>query len=513
MNSKNPVVDLYPAAGECCERADVQASSGVETPPVSLSLTAEDVAVLHGRVRRRRAEVSLVEFTRQAWPIIEPTTEFRDGWHIRMIAEHLEAVYPGNEIRDLIICVPPRHMKSILASVLWPTWVWIQCPSFRWLTASYAGNLAVRDALKSRRILESQWFRSHWDNRFRMTGDQNVKARYENDATGYRIATSVGGGVTGEGGDCLICDDPHNLIEIHSRQSRDTVSRWWDEVMSTRRNDPSSSSRVLIMQRAHTDDLVGRLRGRGYTELILPAEAPRAISMRFPITGDTIDRQAGDILWPEQFDAEAIADTKRNLGSRAASAQLQQEPVPEGGSIIRREWWRYFKQGSEPRFDYVIQSWDTAFKTANASDWSVCTTIGVSDTQGAFVLDRWRARVEFPELKRAAVALFDSAKPVAVWIEDKASGQSLIQELQRETNIPIVAIEVDRDKIARVNAISPVIEAGKVHFPEGVGWAQEIVDEFAAFPDGLHDDQVDSLTQALMKIFLEKRLTPRIRRL
>jgi len=513
LETTAPAADSRPGVGEGCERAVVSASSGADAPPASL--TAEDVAVLHSRVRERLAEISLVEFTRQAWHIIEPTTPYCDGWHIRMVAEHLEAVFPGEEIRDLIICIPPRHMKSILASVLWPAWVWIRWPSFRWITASYAGNLSVRDAVKTRRVLESGWFMSRWGDRFRMTSDQNVKTRYENDQTGYRIATSVDGSATGEGGDCIICDDPHNIQQIHSQTYRENVWTWWSNVMSTRRNDPNKSSRVIIMQRAHTDDLVGRLRGQGYTELILPAEAPTRVSMHFPVSGDEFVRNPGDLLWPEKFDKPALEELKKesNLGSRGASAQLQQEPVPEGGSIVRREWWKWYGKDALPQFDFVVQTWDTAFKTASASDWSVGITIGYVEGGGAFVLDRWRARVEFPDLKRAALAAFDKYKPVAVWIEDKASGQSLIQELKRETAMPILPISVDRDKVARVNAISPVIEAGLVHLPEGVAWAQELVDEFASFPDGAHDDQVDSLSQALQKIFLEKRLTPRIRRL
>src|SRR5579872_44415 len=180
---------------------------------------------------------SLAEFVRVAWPIVEPSTPFVPGWHIDAIIEHLEAVTRG-QIRNLLINVPPRHMKSLLVSVFWPPWEWIRWPERRWLFSSYAASLSIRDSLKCRRLIESPWYQRLWGERFALTGDQNTKGRFDNDRSGYRLATSVGGAATGEGGDRLVCDDPHSVNEVESDSVRNSTNGWFDIVMATRVNDP-----------------------------------------------------------------------------------------------------------------------------------------------------------------------------------------------------------------------------------------------------------------------------------
>jgi len=218
-----------------------------------------------------REEPSLYEFVRQAWHVLEPSTEYVDGWHIRTMCEHLEAVSDGR-IRDLLINVPPRHMKSLTASVFWPCWVWTKNPERRWLYCSYAQRLATRDSLKCRRLITSPWYQRNWGHVFRLMGDQNEKARFENDRTGYRLATSVHGSNTGEGADIIVCDDPHNIRERESEVKREAVLMWWDEVMSTRLNNPQTGARVIVMQRLHERDLSGHVIEKGgWDHLCLPA--------------------------------------------------------------------------------------------------------------------------------------------------------------------------------------------------------------------------------------------------
>ena len=192
----------------------------------------------------------LREFVRQAWAVVEPATPFVPGWHIDAIVEHLDAV-SRRQIRNLLINVPPRHMKSLLVSVFWPAWEWIRWPERRWLYSSYAASLSIRDSIKCRRLLESPWYQERWADRFALTSDQNTKGRFENSRTGYRLATSVGGAATGEGGDRIVCDDPHNVQEAESDPIRKGTLDWWDVVMSTRVNDPRSAAKVVVMQRCH----------------------------------------------------------------------------------------------------------------------------------------------------------------------------------------------------------------------------------------------------------------------
>jgi hypothetical protein len=219
----------------------------------------------------RRAEGSLYEFLKQAWHVLEPGTTYVDGWHIKAISDHLEAVTDGR-IRKLLINIPPRHMKSLTVAVMWPCWVWIHKPGMRWIFCSYAQRLATRDSLKRRRLIQSPWYQGNWGHRFRLTGDQNEKARFENTATGYCLATSVGGANTGEGADVIVCDDPHNVRDRQSEVMLDKTITWWDEVMSTRLNNPNTGARVIVMQRLHERDLSGHvLQKGGWDHLCLPA--------------------------------------------------------------------------------------------------------------------------------------------------------------------------------------------------------------------------------------------------
>lgn len=291
----------------------------------------------------RRAEHALGSFIRQAWPVLEPGTAFVPGWHLDAIVEHLEAVSRG-QIRNLLINLPPRHMKSLSVSVFWPVWEWVSNPRRRWLYSSYALSLSVRDSLKCRRLITSDWFQFRWGNRFSLTGDQNAKMRFDNDRMGYRIATSVGGAATGEGGDVVCVDDPHAVQETESRAVREATLLWWDQTMSTRLNDPKSGARVMVMQRLHERDLAGHvLEQGGYVHLCLPAEFEPArrcltdIGWQDPRTAD------GELLWPARVGPAEIAEFRRRLGPVGYAGQFQQRPAPAEGARFHAEWFRYYK--------------------------------------------------------------------------------------------------------------------------------------------------------------------------
>jgi predicted phage terminase large subunit-like protein len=476
---------------------------------------------LADEIDRELGARSLAEFVRLAWAVVEPSTPFVDGWHIGAIVEYLEAIARG-QIRNLLINVPPRHMKSLLVSVFWPAWEWLLHPERRWLYSSYGAQLSIRDSLKCRRLIESPWYQRLWGHSFALTSDQNTKGRFDNNRSGYRLATSVGGAATGEGGDRIVCDDPHNVQEAESDSVRKGTLDWFDVVMSTRVNDPKTAAKVVVMQRCHQRDLSGHLLEQGGWELLcLPAEyegPTRATSIGWSDPRE----QPGELLWPERFGPQEIASLKGSLGSYAAAGQLQQRPSPAGGGIFKRHWFRYFQprdanlppvivrllDGTHRSIDAIeaprlvdeqIQSWDCSFKDLDTSDYVVGQ---VWARLGAIFLlgDQIRARMDCPATVKAVRDLTEKwPGTVAKLIEDKANGSAVIQMLQHE--IPgILPVNPSGGKVARAQAISPLVEAGNVYLPhpDYAPWVNDFIEECAQFPNGAHDDQVDAMTQALL---------------
>jgi len=450
-------------------------------------------------IRTEKARRHLRDFMRLAWHVVEPATPFVPGWHLDAICEHLEAV-AGGQIRNLVINMPPRHAKSLTVAVFWPAWEWIDHPERRWLFASYADSLSLRDSVKCRRLIESPWYQERWGDRFRMAGDQNAKGRFENDKTGYRLASSVGGAVTGEGGDRVVVDDPHNVREIPSTTVRQAVLEWWDQAMSTRLNDPKTGARVIVMQRLHESDLSGHVLAQGgYDHLCLPAEyeGRRIVTS---IGWSDPRHETGELLWSDRFGPDELTTLKRSLGSYGAAGQLQQRPSPQEGGVFKRTWWRFYDRLPE-RFDEIIQSWDMTFKKADDNDFvagHVWGRIGAD----CYLLDRVHERMGFVETQRSVRAL--TAKwPTALTklIEDKANGPAIIDSLGREIG-GFIPVEPEGGKEARAAAVSPMVEAGNVWLPspEIAPWVTEVIEESAAFPNAAHDDDVDAMSQALRRL-------------
>lgn len=451
-----------------------------------------------GLIDKELAKRSLSEFTRQAWHVVEPSTEFVSGWHLEAINEHLEAVTNG-QIRNLLINMPPRHMKSLAVSVFWPCWEWATRPERRWLFASYAASLSIRDSVKCRRLIQSPWYQRNWGDRYKLTGDQNAKERYENDKTGYRLATSVGGAATGEGGDRIVIDDPHNVREAESETIRQAAVDWFWESMSTRLNDPKTGARVVVMQRVHAKDLSGSiLEHGGFDHLCLPAEYEG--TNRVTSIGWSDPRSSpGDLLWPDRFGADELTDLKRSLGSYGTAGQLQQRPSPAEGGLFKRDWWKFYRE--RPRkFDEVVQSWDCTFKDLQSSDYVVGLVVGRIGAD-KYVLDMTRDRMGIGATMQAIRSM--SAKwpeSTAKLVEDKANGSAVIELLKHE--IPgLIPVNPEGGKVVRAQAVSPEVEAGNVFLPDPTiaPWVHDFVEECAAFPNGANDDQVDALTQALVR--------------
>ena len=444
------------------------------------------------------AEKSLREFIKQAWHIVEPIAPYVEGWHIDSLCEHLEAVSAG-QITRLLVNEPPRTMKSGLISVFWPTWEWATRPTTRWMFSSYSSGLSTRDSLRCRRIIESRWYQERWGNVYRLTGDQNVKTRYENDKAGYRLATSVGGSVVGEGADILVADDPNNLDEIHSDPVREGVNRWLDEVWSTRMNDPKTGRQVVVQQRGHERDATGHLLSQDvkWEHICLPMEFD---GKRRSTSLGAYDprKEAGELLWPERFDAVSLKELKTRLGSYGAAGQLQQTPSPAGGGILKRECWKYYKALPE-KFDEIILSFDMTFKKMTDSDYVVGQGWGRKGADKYLLPVMIRERMGFAASCQAVRNLKGTyPKATAVLVEDKANGPAVIETLTKE--IPgIIAIEPEGGKEARAFAIQPQQEAGNLYLPDpGIAsWVEEFVGECTSFPRGANDDQVDACTQAV----------------
>jgi predicted phage terminase large subunit-like protein len=296
-----------------------------------------------------------------------------------------------------------------------------------------------------------------------------------------------GGAITGRGADLLVIDDPiKDADEARSDLVRKGLHDWYSHVAYTRLQPMAAI--VLIQTRWHEDDLAGwLLREHG-------AEQWEVVSFPAVAETDEVFRRAGEALWPEKFPLERLTRIRAAIGGAAWASLYQQRPSAAEGAIFRRDWWQRFRE--RPRFRCIVQSWDTAFKNGLENDFSVCSTWGAAQ-DGYYLLHVWRGKVEFPDLKRQVISLAAEWKPHTIIIEDKTSGQSLIQELRFGTALRLRPIKADRDKIARAQAITPLIEAGRVFLPESAPWLDCYIDEMAAFPSGVHDDAVDSTTQAL----------------
>lgn len=453
------------------------------------SLSAELV-----RVDTLLAQQSLYDFIVAAWPIIEPGKQFQPNWHLEVICDQLERV-TRREIKRLIINVPPRSTKSTIVSVLWPVWTWIQDATHQWLTVSHGADLAIRDALKSRRLLQSPWFQSRWGNLFKLTGDQNQKSRYENDKRGYRIALGMTAGVTGEGADTLVIDDPHSRDSAHSELERNTALTTFDETLSTRLNNPSTGAIVVIMQRLHTLDLTGHLLAKGGWKHI-----------RFPMeyeanNPDPLDKRTreGEPLWPERFTPDVIAAMKLNLGSYGYAGQAQQRPNPKGGGIWRTGWFKQWRALPANLTNYT-QSWDFAAKDTKDGSYNV-GQVWAENGPDKYLLDQVRFRGGMNDALTMFKALCNKWPQCrAKLIEDKANGSPILNMLEQEIGGLIATNPGVRGKAERAQAVAPFIEAGNVWIPAESNWLSDFLSEIEAFPNGAHDDQVDTASQALERL-------------
>ncbi len=444
-------------------------------------------------------KAKLSTFTQRAFHTIDPGATYLHNWHIDAISEYLTACY-NRDIKRLIINIPPRYMKSISVTVAWPAWLLGKNPDEKILAASYSQQLSTKHSLDCRHLIQSSWYNDVFPGVV-LSKDENQKTRFETTQKGHRIATSVGGSSTGEGGNILIVDDPHNPTQANSDVQRETALTWFDQTFSSRLNNKKDGVIVVVMQRLHTKDLTGHLLEKGgWEQLCLPAIAEKKQIIH--IGGFYKERQQDEVLHIEREGLPELDIVKRELGSYAFAGQYQQQPAPLGGGIFKNEWWRYYDL--LPKMKYSIIIADTAMKTDEQHDYSVFMLWGLGEDNNLYLIDMLRGKWEAPQLLIRLVSFWNKHKADAniklrnMAIEDKASGTGLIQTIKQQYKIPVKGIKRDtKDKVSRAISVTPHIESGYVFLNKHGAWLSDLLAETSVFPNGQHDDQVDTISDGI----------------
>jgi predicted phage terminase large subunit-like protein len=436
-------------------------------------------------------------FNELAFRELNPAAVFLHNWHIELIASRLEQCRHG-KCRRLIINVPPRGLKSLTASVAFPAWMLGHHPEMQIIAASYGQDLAEKLSRDCRAFMDSASYQSIFPTRLSPT--RRNAWDFMTTAGGGRLATSVGGVLTGRGADLIILDDILKPTEALSDTERQNANDWYSNSLLSRLNNKASGCIIIVMQRLHLDDLVGHvMEQEGWEILALPAIAieDETHLIETPYGSYTHVRSAGEALHPERESLEILSKMRAEIGEYNFASQYQQNPVPLGGGLVKTARFAVYEQGQLPaRFDLTLQSWDTATKETELADFSVCTTWGLKDKK-IYLLHVLRKKMEYPELKNSVKEQYERFSPDVVLIEDKSSGTQLIQELKQEGCYAVQGVKPEGDKLMRLVAQTPTIENGFVYLPMEAPWLHDYLNELMTFPKGKYNDQVDSTSQAL----------------
>lgn len=457
-----------------------------------MNLTDADVLACEQELAKR----SLADFAKMAWHILEPATPLKWGWALDAICEHLEAISRG-QITRLLMNVPPGSMKSLLTGVIWPAWEWgpYDRPEKRFLATAHKEDLAVRDNMKCRRLIQSAWYQNRWS--VNLVSDQNAKKKFENSSTGFREAMAFTS-MTGSRGDNVILDDPHSVDDANSVAHLSAAVTTFREALPSRVNNDKSAI-AIIMQRVNEADVSSVAIELGYDHLCIPMRYEPGRSKWSVGSGDP-RRVEGELMFPERFPEKQVAELERTMGSYAVAGQLQQRPAPRGGGIIKNAWYRHYRE--IPQLEWRNIYADTAQKTGQENDYSVFQIWGRTITGQAVLLDMIRGKWEAPDLLAQARSFWlrhsaDNSTPLrSMKVEDKVSGTGLIQTLRRE-GVPVLPIQRNKDKISRAYDAAPFIESGNVFLPEWADWLDAFIAESSAFPSGANDDQLDPMFDAI----------------
>ncbi len=434
-------------------------------------------------------------FLMRAFGELHAGQTYSPAWHVEALASKLQGVR-DRQTRRLIVNVPPRHLKSLAASVALPAWLLGHDPTLNIVNVTYAQDLSEKFARDCRLLMTAPWYQALFPTR--LASAREPLAELTTTKGGFRLATSVGGVLTGRGADVIVIDDPLKPIDAHSESRRAAANDWFDSTLYSRLNDKAKGAIVIVMQRLHEDDLTGHvLKQEPWEVAAFPAiaEDDEAHQIETPGEPRPFQRKAGEALHPAREPLAVLERVRATLGEQNFAAQYQQRPVPAGGGLIKPHWFRRY--GERPqKFDRIVQSWDTANTAGDSSDWSVCTTWGCRGPE-FYLIDVLRKKLAYPDLKRAVIELDARFAADVILVEDRASGTQLFQELIAAGCAHATRVSPQGDKVMRMHAESPTIENGFVLLPEKAPWLADYLAEFLAFPKGRHDDQVDSTAQAL----------------
>ncbi len=491
-------------------------------------------------IQKRKCEKSLAYFIRKAWSVIEPGQKYVHGWHIDFLCAHLEAITAGMEVDDgqlynrLLINVPPGTMKSLTVGVFWPAWEWgpMNMPHMRYVCASHSQDLSIRDGLRMRRLVMSEWYQSLWGDRVVLTGDQNQKTKFENTATGFRQAAAAGS-ITGARGDRVIIDDPLSVDGANSDAIRDSTNQWFLEAVPTRLNNPISSAIVVVMQRLHEEDVSGIILEKelGYDHIMLPMRYDPSRAMPTKLDYRDPREDDGELLFPERFPVEVVDRDEKAMGPYATAGQFQQTPEPRGGGIIKRDWWQLWDTEAYPMMDFVVASVDTAYTEKTENDLSALTVWGIYSTDTVaqatkvvakngtlyeysmnvereyaeqhpklMLMHAWQERLPLHELVMKIASSCTRMKVDLLLIEGKASGLSVAQEIRRLYGSETWGVQIinpgSQDKMSRLYSVQHLFAEGLIFAPDRT-WADQVITQCAQFPRAKHDDLVDTVSMAL----------------
>jgi len=480
---------------------------------------------------------SLSEFIRQAWHVIEPGSDYTHNWHIDFIAEHLQAITDGVELDDgspynrLMVAVPPGCMKSLLMNVFWPAWEIgpMKLTHMRYICVSHSQDLAIRDGLKMRRLVESEWYQQRfpW---VRLAKDQNQKQKFEFEGGGFRQCCAANS-ITGARADRIIVDDMMSVADAASVQIKQATNQQFFEAIPTRLVNPKKSSIVIIQQRLAEDDIIGSVLDRElpYDFICLPMRYEPSRAQPTLLGLEDPRSEEGELLFPNRFPIDVVERDEEIMGKWAAAAQFQQMPIPRGGGVVQADWWKTWDAPTYPQFDYIIASVDGAFTTKSENDPSAMTVWGVwsggdqtaiptrtitadgsiewdknrtynAGKNSVMLIYAWAERLEFYELVERISDTMNTYGVDKLIIESKANGHSIAQEMQRLYSHEDWGVQLydpkNIDKLSRLYAVQHIFTDGIVYAPK-TSWADMVVNEVAVFPKGRHDDLTDTVSMAL----------------
>lgn len=491
-------------------------------------------------IEKRKCEMSLAEFVKRAWHVIEPGQPYVHGWHIDFICAHLEAITNGVLNDDgtfynrLLVNVPPGTMKSLLIGVFWPAWEWGPRgkPHMRYVCASHSLDLAIRDSLRMRRLVTDEWYQGHWGDVVKITGDQNAKAKFETTATGYRQACAFSG-VTGHRGDRVLVDDPHSVDDANSDAKRESATALFKEAITSRLNNPDESAIVVVMQRLHEQDVSGVIldNDMGYDHIMLPMrfDPNRACVTRL---GYADPREIdGELLFEDRFPLHVVERDEAAMGPYATAGQYAQSPEPRGGGIVKDSWWKLWDRNEYPGIEYIVASLDTAYTEKSENDPSALTIWGLFSAPGETATTRsvdrygrtiematsyqsealgatskvmmmyaWQGKLNIGDLVVKVEEICSRMRVDLLLIENKAAGHSVAQEIRRVFNSASFAVQMydpkTLDKVARLYSIQHLFSEGMIYAPNK-DWAEMVIRQVSSFPRGKHDDLVDTVSMGL----------------